>query len=303
MYNGSRFIGEALRSALDQTYRDFEIVVWDDGSTDGSADLVKELDDGRIRLFRSERNQGPAITTNAAIRAAKGEFIKFLHQDDLLESRCLEAFLDVMERSESVGFAFAPRQVQDERPPAQRTGHPEPHRGLGQLAAVNDGAHLFRQIKETDFELNFIGEPSNVMVRRERFTHSGLCNTRVRQVLDLDLWVRLIYDCAVGFVDEKLSVYRFHHQASLTARHLDQGMQWLDRLWLLEGLSAVPKLWKLYPDLAERRRATRGRLPRDFLWLMQNRRLHRQHVADVVAYVAYLARARGGRAPRILGRL
>ena len=298
-YNAVRFIGEALESALRQTYPDFEVVIWDDGSTDGTPEAVRSFGDNRVRLFTTSENRGPAHSTNMTMRLARAPYIKFLHDDDVLEPTCLERLLEVMEANEAVSLAFSRREVRDERAPEERTAHPEPHRGLRDLSTINDGPKLFEQLMDSDFKLNFIGEPSNVMIRRAPLSTSGLCNTRVRQLLDLDLWLRLIYDGAVGFVDEKLARYRFH-SASLTTLHVDRGLQWLDVPWLLEGLATVPALWARYPQLAKRRASARARLPRDLAWLARNRQLRGHHLRDAASYASYLVLAEAGRPPTIV---
>ena len=298
-HNAAGFLEKTLESALQQTYKDFEVVVWDDGSTDGTPEVVRRMGDRRIRLFTSAANRGSAHSTNMTMRLASGRFIKFLHHDDILEPDCLERFLEVMDGDASVGLTFSRREILDEGAGAELTAQPEPHRGLGELCTVNDGATLFRRLMESDFKLNGIGEPSNVMIRRDRLARSGLCNTRVRQLLDLDLWLRVIFDCAVGFVDAKLSRFRFH-SGSLTTMYVGGGLHWLDGLWLLEGLSTVPDLWTRYPQLARRRAWARSMLPRDIGWLARNGQLRRHHLVEVALYWGYLARASVGRPPVIV---
>ena len=82
LYNKKSSIKSTIESVLAQTYKDFELIVVDDGSTDGSADVVKSFDDNRIRLI-SKENGGVSSARNEGIREAKNEFISFLDADDL----------------------------------------------------------------------------------------------------------------------------------------------------------------------------------------------------------------------------
>lgn len=81
-YNGARWVGEAIESVLAQTYRELEIIVVDDGSTDESAEVIKLFRDGRIRYIHQE-NRGLSAARNTGIAAAEGAYISFLDADDI----------------------------------------------------------------------------------------------------------------------------------------------------------------------------------------------------------------------------
>lgn len=84
-YNCAKFIGESVNSVLAQTYKNWELVIVDDCSSDGSAEIFEEFaaKDERIRLFKNEKKSGAAASRNRAIREAKGKWIAFLDSDDL----------------------------------------------------------------------------------------------------------------------------------------------------------------------------------------------------------------------------
>ena len=83
VYNSASFVVEAVRSALDQTYQNVEVIVVDDGSTDNSPALVKNIHDERLRVF-SQINQGACVARNRGIAEALGAYVKFLDSDDIL---------------------------------------------------------------------------------------------------------------------------------------------------------------------------------------------------------------------------
>lgn len=89
LYNKEKSIGSTIRCVLNQTYTDFEIVVVDDGSTDNSANVVREFEDKRVRLICKE-NGGVSSARNEGILAARGEYISFLDGDDFWEPEYLE---------------------------------------------------------------------------------------------------------------------------------------------------------------------------------------------------------------------
>ena len=91
VYNTQKFIDRCLKSIIRQTFKDFEIVIINDGSTDNSLDICKSysLQDDRIRIFTKE-NGGLASARNAGIAKARGEYIKFVDSDDEIPDDCLE---------------------------------------------------------------------------------------------------------------------------------------------------------------------------------------------------------------------
>lgn len=89
LYNKRQSIANTLQSVLSQTYSCFEIVVVDDGSTDDSAEIVRQFRDERIRLIQKE-NGGVCSARNLGIRESKGEFVALLDADDTLVPDCLE---------------------------------------------------------------------------------------------------------------------------------------------------------------------------------------------------------------------
>jgi len=99
VFNGAPFVARAMASAVAQTRRDLEIVVWDDGSTDASHDILAELarHDSRIVLGRSARNEGVAVARNHLLRRARGKYVCFLDADDFIAPEKIAvqiAFLD-----------------------------------------------------------------------------------------------------------------------------------------------------------------------------------------------------------------
>lgn len=103
MYNRKHYIEQCINSALNQTFQDFEIIVRDDGSSDGSADFVAqryaaEISAGKIKLFRNEKNLGEDPTVTALSKDATGKYITFLHSDDMYLPHALAHFYAVAEK-------------------------------------------------------------------------------------------------------------------------------------------------------------------------------------------------------------
>ncbi len=98
-FNSSKFIAETLKSILSQSYKDFEVLVVDDCSTDNTVEIVKSFNDKRIRIFVNDVNKGAAFSRNVALKNAKGEYIAFVDGDDLWEKDKLKKQISFMEEN------------------------------------------------------------------------------------------------------------------------------------------------------------------------------------------------------------
>ena len=104
-YNTAPFIAESIQSVLKQSYKDWELLIVDDCSTDNTDEVVKFfLMDERIRYFKNVKNSGAAVSRNRALREAKGKWIAFLDSDDLWMPEKLEKQIDFMEKK---GYHFS----------------------------------------------------------------------------------------------------------------------------------------------------------------------------------------------------
>jgi glycosyltransferase involved in cell wall biosynthesis len=108
VYNGERYVGAALDSVLAQEYAPFEIIVVDDGSTDGSAAAVKSCKEAR---YLYQRNQGVAVARNSGISAGRGEYVAFLDQDDLWVPEKLRIQMGYLVENPHVGYVLARQRI------------------------------------------------------------------------------------------------------------------------------------------------------------------------------------------------
>jgi glycosyltransferase involved in cell wall biosynthesis len=111
-FNSARTVTAAVASALSQTVSQLEVIVVDDGSTDGTADIVSRIEDPRVRLV-SQPNRGLSAARNAGIAVAAGRYVALLDSDDLYMPDYLALSLDALESTPNVGFAYADGYVFD----------------------------------------------------------------------------------------------------------------------------------------------------------------------------------------------
>ena len=103
-WNTGKYIMESVNSVLQQTYRKLELIIVDDASTDNTLEVLKAVDDDRVKILVNEKNSGAAISRNRAMREARGEWVAFLDSDDLWQPTKLEKQLEFMEAH---GYLFS----------------------------------------------------------------------------------------------------------------------------------------------------------------------------------------------------
>ena len=107
-YNGEKFIGEAIESVLNQTYKNWELIIVNDGSIDNSKKIIDNyLSDKRIKYIKSKNNKGIPVTRNIGIKSSKGKYIAFLDQDDIWMKKKIEKQLNLFsKKNEKLGLIF-----------------------------------------------------------------------------------------------------------------------------------------------------------------------------------------------------
>jgi glycosyltransferase involved in cell wall biosynthesis len=229
IYNGALYIRDAIHSILNQTVIPQEIVVSDSGSSDGSENIVREEARRAQAKFAILPTKTPGMVANwnSAIRAASGKYIKFLFQDDLLHSNCLEEMVKVAESDKRIGLVFSPRDllvepsVEDDSIARWLLQHQNLSAAFGNLKTNQPGSLLLRSPELLQQPLNKIGEPTAVLVRTDLFGKVGLFNENMRQLVDMEMWVRIMATSHVGYIPRAVSSVRVHaRQAS--SRHTTQ---------------------------------------------------------------------------------
>ncbi|NHZ86170.1 MAG: glycosyltransferase [Planctomycetia bacterium] len=112
VFNGERFLKFAIESILTQNYKPVEIIVVDDGSTDGSAEIAKTFKTVR---YIYQNNNGPSVARNTGIEISKGEFIAFLDSDDIWSPKKLNVQVSYLNKNPEIGFVFAHRRMKVEK--------------------------------------------------------------------------------------------------------------------------------------------------------------------------------------------
>ncbi len=275
-YNRQHFVTDAIDSCLAQTWPNCEIIVVDDGSTDGSADFLRQRYGSRICLIRQD-NQGPGIARNSGIAAARGAFIHFLDADDQLHKRKIEIGLQAFQQHSDVAVVYTHFQF-----------------------VASDGR---RAIETPPFE-QFSAEPfcellrhagcrillSSSMYRAAALRAVGgfAADVHFRSAEDWDLLLRLAARYKFYGINQPL-VYRRMHDSMLSD---DRYYGVWGRLKTIENARQYG--WQRCMSAAEfdSLEAARHHVFAFYLWRAGQRRQARQHFRRAVAIHPPAARAR-----------
>ncbi len=165
LYNHEKYISDAIKSVIDQTIPADEIIVIDDGSSDGSADIVRSLATKHsVIRFSSRPNRGAHETINEGINAASGDFIATLNSDDVYHPRRLEICLCELRKSKTARAVFTGVRILDSCGSPTNAPWYE-----AAIARYRNGTKLWLAL----LWANFFMTTSNVFVRREVFAEHG----------------------------------------------------------------------------------------------------------------------------------
>jgi len=223
-YNAERHIGEALRSVWEQTFKDVEVLLIDDGSTDSTVREGERFADRMDLDIVKQRNGGPAAARNAGIRRAHGQYCAFLDADDVMLPERLAAQIGVFEADPELGLAHTDLMTFDEKGTV--------HKSRWAFSEPCGGMVLDRLLLD-----NFI-TTSTVMAPRDRLLEVGLFGEDRRVSEDFELWLRMAARWRVGYIDRPMIRYRYR-PGSLSGNKL---------MTALSALDVVETFWREHSE-------------------------------------------------------
>lgn len=198
-FNAHRWVCDAIDSALAQTYARVRVVVVDDGSTDGTADLLRGRYGARIDVIESP-HRGLAAARNEGIRSTSGEFLQFLDADDLLSTTKIEQQIARFRADPACALVHCAFDQFDDGVPGSRRPAPP------SFVLKCEGQDPWRALLSG----NFI-PPLTPLVRRDAVTEAGGFDESLEACEDYDLWLRLAaHGCRFSYLPKVLASYRLH---------------------------------------------------------------------------------------------
>ena len=223
VYNREAYLGETLRSILASTYRDYEVIVIDDQSSDRSLQIAEEIGttDTRIRVIKNENNLGDYGNRMKAASLARGEFLKYVDSDDLIYPHGLNVMVQSMQRYPQAAVGLAHSMPEDESP------------------------YPWLLSPEQAYRKHFLGRgcmscgPTGAIIRRGAFDDVGGFREQWGVLADTDLWLRLAARQPIVLLPPGLVWWRRHEGQEFTkdgaaADYLQRGFE-LDLLRLRDS--------------------------------------------------------------------
>lgn len=208
----ARFISETINSLIDQSYRNWELLIHDDCSTDGTYEVLKPyLSDHRIKYECNPHNFGAAVTRNNALRRAKGRWIAFLDSDDLWEPEKLEHQLKFMVEK---GYKFSYTCYQEIDSDSQETG-----------VIVRGPRHISK------FGMYAFCWPGCLTVMYDREAIGLIQITDIKKNNDYAMWLKVIKRADCYLLDEVLAKYRRGRIGSISTHSYATMIRWHYKLW------------------------------------------------------------------------
>lgn len=204
VYNCDKFISQAVKSVLDQTFKDFELIIIDDGSTDKTLSIIGKIQDKRIKVFRNEKNLGIAKSLNEGLKLSRGKYIARADADDINMVDRFKIQINFLEKN--IEFVLVGSNVE--------------------LIDQNDKKIGLKMYPESDFALrrsffirNQILHPTVMMIKKV-VKRVGGYNTYVNGAEDYDLFFRLMEVGKVYNIQKNLVKRRIHENVVTNKNHI-----------------------------------------------------------------------------------
>jgi glycosyltransferase involved in cell wall biosynthesis len=203
VYNGGSYLRESVESVLNQSFPNFEFLILDDCSSDGSLQFIKDCTDKRIVVFENRTNKGLFYNVNFLINRSRGSLIKLWSQDDKMNQDCLKTIIAFHCRNPFIGFSYCGRDIIDE---------------MGTIIPLNNvdttPEIINRQLHSriAFFTGSIAGNIANVTLVRAVQEEVGPFDESMKISADFDMWVRIAEKYCIGFIKEHLVQLRNHPQ-------------------------------------------------------------------------------------------
>ena len=187
-YNAGSYINEAIESVINQTYKNWELIVWDDASTDNTLEIVKNFKDKRINLFKNEKNLGLGQSRIKASKKINGEYISILDADDKFSTKKLEKQINYMIGNKDVGLLATNFEIIDKK---------------SNVLKKNIISNLNKNFLDFLCYTNIFAA-SSIIYRKKIAENLGWFSESFEYSQDFDFTLKFLKKSKIDFIDENL---------------------------------------------------------------------------------------------------
>lgn len=245
-YNHADYVGKTIQSVLSQKGVDLELCIVDDGSTDGTAEVIKTFSDPRLHVEVFTRNKGASIALSEAIKMGRGEFVAIINSDDQFLPGKLEKQLKFLEDNPHISACFGqPKFVDENELPVE-------NQALKDLFQESNRSR-YEWLNRFFFHGNCLCHPT-VLIRRKCYEELGYLNPCLAQGPDMDFWIRLLLHHEIHVMDDELILFRLfsdHSNVSMDSRAFHRAQ--FEVTCSLSQYLKIPTLedfGKIFPDFS-----------------------------------------------------
>jgi len=200
--NRALYLGQAVKSVLNQDYDNYEVIIADNHSSDNTEQLIRSLNDKRVRYYRNAKNIGLARNWNRALQYANGDYVTIFHDDDVMLPGNISKKAFVLDAQSNVGLVHSNIERIDAG--GKRVGAHWAKRHKDDY--IRKGSECFMEMLLGN---NFICAPT-AMIRKDCFNRLGAFNKRLPYTCDWEMWLRIMLFYDIAYIKEPLVYYRCH---------------------------------------------------------------------------------------------
>jgi glycosyltransferase involved in cell wall biosynthesis len=213
-FNRASWLHDCVASGLSQTYRNFEIVVSDNASTDDTQEVLKQLSDPRLRVIRQQNNVGFIPNWNACLTHARGEYIIFVSDDDRIAPYMLERCVDLIAEDPTISVVMA---ICDTHLASRHRTRP------GQISTrlrtgIRNGTDILAEYLRDHIDIAM----TSIMLRTDALRAAGGFITTLPHACDVAAWAPLLLLGKAGFINEACATYTVHNETQSLTLGIDQ---------------------------------------------------------------------------------
>jgi glycosyltransferase involved in cell wall biosynthesis len=213
-YNRASWLGECVRSSLSQTYPRIEVLISDNASTDETHDVLKQLNDARLRIIRQKTNIGLLSNWNFCLAEARGEYIVFVSDDDRIAPQFVERCVDLIGKEPQIPAILALSDTYSTS--AGRIWSPKGSQRVS--TGIRDGAEVMAEYLNDQLSINMC----SIMLRTRALRALGGFRLDLPHAADVAAWAGLVLSGKVGLLNEVCATYYTHSNCETAVLGVDQ---------------------------------------------------------------------------------